>query len=96
MRVITMRTGASATKTTAEEKRRAGERPLRPVTIGSDLSGDVTKPMLMLGGGVVWPAWQRLVIDFRYRYGRIFTESQAITVSRPTSLPYWLAPSAGR
>jgi opacity protein-like surface antigen len=52
------------------------------VTIGSDLSGEVTKPMLTLGGGVVWPAWQRLILDFNFRYGRIFTETQATTVSR--------------
>jgi opacity protein-like surface antigen len=52
------------------------------VTIGSDLSGDVTKPMLTLGGGVVWPAWQRLILDFNYRFGRISTDTTAITVSR--------------
>jgi hypothetical protein len=52
------------------------------VTIGSDLSGDVTKPMLTLGGGVVWPAWQRLILDFNYRFGRIFTDTQGTNVSR--------------
>jgi hypothetical protein len=52
------------------------------VTIGSDLSGEVTKPMLTLGGGVVWPAWQRLILDFNYRFGRIFTDTQSTTVSR--------------
>ena len=52
------------------------------VTIGSDLSGDVTKPMLTLGGGVVWPAWQRLILDFNYRFGRIFTDTQGTSVSR--------------
>jgi opacity protein-like surface antigen len=52
------------------------------VTIGTDLSGEVTKPMLTLGGGVVWPAWQRLIIDFNYRFGRIFTDTQATNVSR--------------
>jgi opacity protein-like surface antigen len=51
------------------------------VTIGSDLSGSQSKAMLTLGGGVVWPAWERLVVDFRYRYGRIFTDTP-ITVSR--------------
>jgi opacity protein-like surface antigen len=52
------------------------------VTIGSDLSGEVTKPMLTLGGGVVWPAWQSLIVDFGYRFGRIFTDPKAITVNR--------------
>jgi opacity protein-like surface antigen len=51
------------------------------VTIGTDLSGSETKSMLTLGGGVVWPAWERLIVDFRYRYGRIFTDTP-ITVSR--------------
>jgi opacity protein-like surface antigen len=46
------------------------------VTLGSDLTGSYTKPMLVLGGGVAWTAWQRLVIDFQYRYGRIFPEDQ--------------------
>ena len=51
------------------------------VTLGTDLSGTVTKPMLTLGGGVAWPAWERLVVDFQYRYDRIFTEG-GFNVSR--------------
>jgi opacity protein-like surface antigen len=46
------------------------------VTLGSDLTGSYTKPMLVVGGGVAWAAWQRLVIDVQYRYGRIFPEDQ--------------------
>jgi opacity protein-like surface antigen len=52
------------------------------VVLGSDLSGAYTKPMLSLGLGVAWPAWERLVVDFQYRYGRIFAENQGINVSR--------------
>jgi opacity protein-like surface antigen len=52
------------------------------VTVGSDLSGEFTKPMLTLGGGVMWPAWQQLVFDFQYRFGRIFAEDQGITANR--------------
>ena len=52
------------------------------VVLGSDLSGTFTKPMAVVGIGVMWPAWQRLVIDLQYRYGRIFADGQAINVSR--------------
>jgi len=52
------------------------------VVLGTDLSGSETKPMLTLGVGAVWPAWQRLIIDFQYRYGRVFTEDEGLNVSR--------------
>jgi opacity protein-like surface antigen len=52
------------------------------VVLGADLSGTFTKPMATVGVGVMWPAWQRLVLDFQYRYGRIFADGQAINVSR--------------
>ena len=40
------------------------------------------QPMLTLGAGVAWPAWKQLVLDFQYRYGRIFAGDEAINVSR--------------
>jgi opacity protein-like surface antigen len=52
------------------------------VVLGSDLSGDFTRPMLSLGLGVTWPAWERLIVDFQYRYGRIFADTQGINVNR--------------
>ena len=52
------------------------------VVLGSDLSGAFTRPMLTLGLGVTWPAWQRLIVDFQYRFGRIFADNQGINVSR--------------
>ena len=52
------------------------------VTLGSDLTGEVTKPMLTLGGGVVWPAYKSLILDFGYRFGRIFTDNQATNTNR--------------
>jgi hypothetical protein len=52
------------------------------VALGTDLSGKVTKPMAVAGTGVMWSAWQRLVLDFQYRYGRIFADGQGINVSR--------------
>jgi hypothetical protein len=52
------------------------------VTLGSDLSGSFTKPMIVAGAGVMWPAWQRLVVDVQFRYGRIFAEDEGINVSR--------------
>jgi hypothetical protein len=52
------------------------------VQLGTDLSGSVTKPMLSLGGGVTWPVWRQLILDFQYRYGRIFADDQAIVAQR--------------
>lgn len=52
------------------------------VTLGDDLSGSVTKPMVTLGGGVVWPAWRQLAIDVQFRYGRIFTEGSGTNIGR--------------
>jgi len=52
------------------------------VTFGSDLSGQSTKPLLTLGAGVTWPIWQALLLDFQYRFGRIFTDEQATTTNR--------------
>jgi opacity protein-like surface antigen len=51
------------------------------VTVGTDISGDETKLMFTLGGGVVWPAWRQLIVDLQYQYGRISTDT-AITVNR--------------
>ena len=52
------------------------------VVLGTDLSGSETKPMITVGVGVVWPAWQRVIVDFQYRYGRVFTSDQGLNVSR--------------
>lgn len=52
------------------------------VVLGTDLSGDFTKPMFIAGGGLAWPAWQPLVVDFQFRFGRIFAEDGGINVAR--------------
>ena len=52
------------------------------VVLGNDLSGDSTKPLLTIGGGVAWPVWERIVVDFQYRYGRIFNSDESINMSR--------------
>lgn len=52
------------------------------VKLGTDLSGSKTKAMLTFGGGVAWPAWRQLVVDFQFRYGRILTEDQGTNVAR--------------
>lgn len=52
------------------------------IVLGSDLSGDSTRPMISLGGGVAYPVWQRVFADFQFRYGRIFAEDQGINVGR--------------
>ena len=51
------------------------------VTLGSDVSGDESALMITFGGGVVWPAWRQLIIDFHYMYGHIAADT-AINVSR--------------
>ena len=56
--------------------------PQLGVVLGTDLSGTETKPMVTFGGGVVWPAWQNLIVDFQYRFGRVFTEDEGLNVSR--------------
>ncbi len=52
------------------------------VVLGSDLSGSFSRPMMTLGGGVVYPIWQRVIVDFQFRYGRIFAPDQGINLSR--------------
>jgi opacity protein-like surface antigen len=52
------------------------------VQLGTDLSGSYTKAMISAGAGVMWPAWQRLVVDVQYRYGRILAEDVGISVNR--------------
>jgi opacity protein-like surface antigen len=52
------------------------------VVLGSDLSGDFTSALMTLGGGVEWPLWQQLMIDFQYRYGRIFAKDEGINSNR--------------
>ena len=52
------------------------------VQLGTDLSGSYSKLMISAGAGVMWPAWERLVVDIQYRYGRILAEDVAINVNR--------------
>jgi opacity protein-like surface antigen len=51
------------------------------VTLGSDLSGDVTKGMVTVGGGVEWNHFQPFFIGLDYRYGHIF-DSPTVSVNR--------------
>jgi opacity protein-like surface antigen len=52
------------------------------VVLGRDLSGSSTKPMLTFGGGVIVPVWRRVVVDFQYRFGRIFITDQSVNINR--------------
>ena len=52
------------------------------IVLGGDLSGGYTKPILTFGGGVTYPAWESLVIDFQYRYGHVFAEGGTINTNR--------------
>lgn len=52
------------------------------IVLGTDLTGSFTKPMLLLGVGATYPAWRQLILDFQFRYGRIFAPDQGINVSR--------------
>ncbi len=50
--------------------------------LGTDVSGSFTKPMFSVGGGVAYPIWQQLVLDFQVRFGRILAEDQGINITR--------------
>jgi opacity protein-like surface antigen len=52
------------------------------IILGTDLSGGYTKPILTFGGGVMYPVWESLVLDFQYRYGHVFAEGGAINSNR--------------
>jgi opacity protein-like surface antigen len=48
------------------------------VATGADLQGTVTKPLLVIGGGVTVPFASRYFVDGSYRYGRIFARTGVI------------------
>jgi opacity protein-like surface antigen len=52
------------------------------VALGTDLAGTYTDGLVTVGFGAVWPVWQRLALDFQYRYGRIFAQGQWINTNR--------------
>jgi opacity protein-like surface antigen len=52
------------------------------IVLGTDLSGSETKAMFVVGAGLALPAWERLIIDLQFRYGRIFAEDAPISVAR--------------
>ena len=52
------------------------------VTLGTDLSGSFTKPMIVAGAGAMWSHWPRLALDVQFRYGRILAEDTGINVLR--------------
>jgi opacity protein-like surface antigen len=58
------------------------QQPPYYITLGTDVSGDFTKPMFTLGGGVAYPVWKQLQLDLQFRFGRIFAEDEAINVTR--------------
>jgi opacity protein-like surface antigen len=51
-------------------------------TLGSDLAGISTRPMLVIGGGVTYHGFGALRIDLGYRYSRIFTDTTGTNVNR--------------
>lgn len=52
------------------------------VSLGSDLTGSLTKPMITLGAGVVMPVHGKIVFDLQYRFGRIFAGDSSIDLNR--------------
>jgi opacity protein-like surface antigen len=52
------------------------------VTLGTDLSGTFTKPMLDVGAGAMWAPMTRLILDLQFRFGRVFAEDGGINVTR--------------
>lgn len=51
------------------------------VTLGTDVTGDESALMITFGGGVVWPAWRQMIIDFHYMYSHISADTP-ISVNR--------------
>jgi opacity protein-like surface antigen len=52
------------------------------VTLGTDLKGDFTKPMITAGAGVAVTVWKQMIVDLQIRYGRILAEDGGINVTR--------------
>jgi len=55
------------------------------VVLGSDLSGEFSKPIVTFGGGVVWQLWRQLAADLQFRFTHIGPEDDtepAINVGR--------------
>lgn len=52
------------------------------VALGRDLGGNNTKPMVALGGGVVYHVTDALFLDLQVRFGRILTDDEATNLSR--------------
>jgi opacity protein-like surface antigen len=52
------------------------------VTLGEDLSGTHSSALFNAGVGVEWPAWQSLILDFQFRFHRVFAEDEAMNVAR--------------
>ena len=64
----------------------AGRRPV-PVSWGGDridafVRGADRGLWVISREGGSWSAWESLIVDFQYRYGRIFADTQGINVSR--------------
>jgi hypothetical protein len=47
------------------------------VQLGADLTGEVTKPFVMAGGGVSWTV-AHVLVEASYRYGRILPKTESI------------------
>lgn len=52
------------------------------VTLGDDLSGRKNSGVFTAGAGVMWPVYQRLMVDFQFRLMRVFAEGEAVNVGR--------------
>lgn len=52
------------------------------VVLGSDLSGSATTAMATVGGGLALRAFHVFVVDFQYRYGRVFERGHALVINR--------------
>ena len=52
------------------------------VTLGEDLTGSKTVPMLTLGAGAMWPVWHQVVVDFQFRFGRLLDSDEGRNIGR--------------
>jgi opacity protein-like surface antigen len=52
------------------------------VTLGEDLNGTETKALFTVGGGVMWPVYQKVILDVQFRLMRVFTEGEGLNIGR--------------
>jgi opacity protein-like surface antigen len=55
------------------------------VVLGSDLSGEFTKPIVTFGGGVSWQLWRQITADLQIRFSHIGAEDATASDAPPAT-----------